>query len=93
MSRMYYQIDYIDKDDKALYISTFKSKQYKTAVKHLNILNKANECINADTKFILSSIEVYDYDDEIEIINENITKVKTVNEKLQERRKNLYAEN
>ena len=48
-ARYYYQIDFIDKQGNANYIDTFTSRQRKKAIEHLNILNRANQCLTNDT--------------------------------------------
>lgn len=74
----YYQIDYIDKRGFANYISTFEQNELELAKEHLRILNKANRCLNEDTKFVLDKygcIEETDYD---EVVEQNITSEETI---------------
>lgn len=70
--RHYYQIDYIDSEGCANYIDTFSSRELNKAIKHVNILNNANACLNDDTYFVLDEyVEISE--DEAELIKENIT--------------------
>lgn len=75
--RYYYQIDFIDEQGNANYIDTFSSRQRKKALKHLNILNNANACLSNKTYFVLDKYVSYDdEDDDVEIVEENITDIK-----------------
>lgn len=74
----YYQIDYIDKDGKANYISTYMNDERSKALYDLKILNVANMCLDTTTKYVLDK---YRYkldtegrviDDTDEIIEEDI---------------------
>lgn len=52
----YYQIDYIDEDGLANYIETFDKDEKDKAIESVNILNRANACINEkhdETKYVL----------------------------------------
>ena len=75
----YYQIDYIDADGIASYIQTYHNKEQ--AISELLILNHANRCLNADTKFVLDAYRyIFGEDDSDEVIAYNITDAETVNE-------------
>lgn len=77
----YYQIDYIDSKGTASYINTFHDRE--EAIKHTNILNNANYCLHKSTKFVLDRYRCIPGDDDSdEIIEENITNAKTINERL-----------
>ena len=72
--RYFYQIDYIDKDGYANYIDTFTSRQRNKAIEHVNILNRANQCMSVDTYYVLDKYSTRDEDGETdEIVEENIT--------------------
>lgn len=71
-ARYYYQIDYIDVDGFAIYIDTFTSRQRKKAIERVNILNKANQCINRNTYYVLDKYINVD-DDDTEIVEADIT--------------------
>ena len=71
-ARYYYQIDYIDVDRFANYIDTFTSRQRKKAIERVNILNKANQCINRNTYYVLDKYINVD-DDDTKIIEADIT--------------------
>lgn len=72
--KYYYQIDYIDADGLATCIDTFMSKQRKKAIEHVNILNKANQCLSEDTYYVLDKYIKYDeYDDDAALVEDNIT--------------------
>lgn len=75
----FYQIDYINNKNEATYIKTFTNKERAKAIKEVDILNKANMCLNDDTYFVLDKYESYDYDGETDvIIEENITKADSI---------------
>lgn len=44
------------------------------AIKHLNILNSANQCLTNDTYFVLDKYVSYN-DDDVEIVEGNITDI------------------
>ena len=68
----YYQIDYIDHKGYANYIDVFSKRELNKAIKHVNILNNANACLNDDTYFVLDEyVEITE--DEGKLIKENIT--------------------
>ena len=70
----FYQIDYINAKNEAEYIDTFTSRQRNKAIEHVNILNRANMCLNSDTYFVLDKYESEDYDGITDkIVEENIT--------------------
>lgn len=79
----YYQIDYIDKEGLANYIYTFEQDELELAKEHLNILNHANGCLNADTKFVLDKYGVIEDSDDDELVEHNITNVLSTNEHLE----------
>ncbi len=75
--RYYYYIDFIDERGYAHYIDTFTSRQRKKAIKYLNILNSANQCLTNDTYFVLDKYACYDEDGyDTEIVEKNITDIK-----------------
>lgn len=71
--RFYYQIDFIDIDGRANYIDTFTVEQRDKAIKHVNILNKANQCLNQNGYYVLDKYAVSSNEYDIEIIEKNIT--------------------
>lgn len=76
--KYYYQIDFIDVDGYATYIDTFTSRQRKKAIEHVNILNKANQCLSGNTYYVLDKYVKYDkYDDDVALVEDNITNVFT----------------
>lgn len=86
----YYQIDYIDKKGYANYINTFKNNELKKAIKHVNILNEANACLNDDTYFVLDKYKSLT-EDEAELLEENITRAMTIKQKLKETERKYKA--
>lgn len=75
----FYQIDYINDRNEAEYIDSFTARQRKKAIEHVNILNKANRCLNNDTYFVLDMYASEDYDGNTDrIIEENITKAESI---------------
>lgn len=75
----YYQIDYIDKDDRANYIQTYKHDERSKALYDLKILNASNMRLNGTTtRYVLSKyrykldIEGRVIDDTDEIIEKDI---------------------
>lgn len=76
--RTYYQIDYIDVDGRATYIDTFTARQRERAVKHTNILNKANSCFSKNTYYVLDKYAVSNNEYNIEIVEKNITNAKPI---------------
>lgn len=84
----FYQIDYINADNEAEYIDTFTSRQRNKAIEHVNILNRANMCLNNDTYFVLDKYASEDYDGDTDrIIEENITGAKSIKQHCEEVRK------
>lgn len=79
--KTFYQIDYIDNKGYLNYIDTFNKSEYNKAIKHLNILNKANECISGKTGFILSEYRTLSTWDEDELVQENITNYQTLKDR------------
>ena len=76
----FYQIDYINAKNEANYIKSFTSTQRNKAIKHVNILNEANQCLNCNTYFVLDKYASEDYDGETDrIVEENITNAKPLN--------------
>lgn len=74
MKKYYYQIDFIDEQGYANYIDTFSSRQRKKAIEHVNILNRGNQCLNANTYYVLDKYVQYDnYDDDVALVEKNIT--------------------
>lgn len=76
--RTYYRIDYIDIDGRANYIDTFTARQREKAIKHTNILNKANSCLNGYSYYVLDRYAVSNDEYDIEIIEKNITNAKPI---------------
>lgn len=73
-ARYYYQIDFIDEQGDANYIDTFTSRQRKKAIEHVNILNRANHCVNGNTYYVLDKYIYFDDDNEDEeIVEADIT--------------------
>ena len=89
--RYYYQIDYIDEGGEANYIDVFTSRQRNKAIEHVNILNEANRCLNADTYFVLDKYvtESDELDELDEIVEENITNAESINMHLAKLKENL----
>lgn len=75
--RFYYQIDFIDIDGRATYIDTFTVRQREKAIKHVNILNKANQCLNQNSYYVLDKYISFD-DDNNEIVEKNITSAQPI---------------
>ena len=76
--KYYSQIDFIDANGYATYIDTFTSRQRKKAIEHVNILNKANQCLSRNTYYVLDKYVKYDkYDDDVALVEDNITNVFT----------------
>lgn len=65
----YYQIDYIDKDGLATCVDIEHSRA--KAIRRVNYLNYANECISKDTKFVLDKYSFY-FTDEGEAVGDTI---------------------
>lgn len=82
----YYQIDYIDGRGYANYIDTFTSRELKKAIKHVNILNNANDCINDNSFFVLDKYKSLS-EDEAELIEENITNAMSILQRIDKIRK------
>lgn len=81
----FYQIDFINADNKASYISTYTSRQRNKAIEHVNVLNNANMCINNDSYFVLDKYASEDYDEETDrIVEENITNAMSIKMKIAE---------
>lgn len=79
--KYYYQIDYIDSKGLASYIHTLHDRE--EAIKQTNILNFANDCLHKSTKFVLDKYRyVVNEEETDEIIEENITNAKTINEQI-----------
>jgi len=78
MAHYYYQIDYIDEEGVAHYIRTFKATQRRGAIKHVDAFNKMIRCINPDVYFVLDKYLYYN-DDDIALIEENITNAESIN--------------
>lgn len=87
LNHFYYQIDYIDKDGLATYIDMFHD--IDKGLLAVGILNRANECINKDTKFVLDKygthIEDSPYEDDYDnvLVESNITEALTINERVE----------
>lgn len=77
-ARIYYQIDFIDINGRASYIDTFTAKQREKAIKHVNILNKANQCLNKYSYYVLDKYAVSSDEYDIKIIEKNITNTKPI---------------
>ena len=72
--RYYYQIDFIDEQGNANYIDTFTPRQRRKAIEHVNILNRANHCINGNTYYVLDKyIDFNDDNEGKEIVEADIT--------------------
>lgn len=82
----YYQIDYVDGKGYANYIDTFTSRELKKAIKHVNILNNANACINDKSFFVLDKYKSLS-EDEAELIEANITNAMSTKQRLDKIRK------
>lgn len=76
--KFYYQIDFIDIDGCATYIDTFTAGQREKAIKHVNILNKANQCLSERSYYVLDKYIVFNNRDEMEIVEKNITNAKPI---------------
>lgn len=76
--RIYYQIDFIDINGRANYIDTFTAKQREKAIKHVNILNRANQCLNGYSYYVLDKYSVSNNEYDIEIVEKNITNAKPI---------------
>lgn len=89
----YYQIDYIDNEGYSNFITTHKNKQ--KAIKELDILNRANRCLNNDTKFVLDKYSIEYNEDGFPIddtlIEENITDSVTILEHIERVKSNYYS--
>lgn len=79
--KYYYQIDYIDTDGYANYIDTHYSRA--VTIRAVDLLNRANQCLNSNTKFVADKYRYIDeLDESDEIIEENITNALTIQERL-----------
>lgn len=76
--RFYYQIDFIDIDGRATYIDTFTARQRGKAIEHVNILNRANQCLNGYSYYVLDKYAVSNNEYGIEIVEKNITNAKPI---------------
>ena len=76
--RAYYQIDFIDIDGRASYIDTFTARQREKAIKHVDILNKANQCLNKYSYYVLDKYTVSNDEYDIEIVEKNITNARPI---------------
>lgn len=77
-ARIYYQIDFIDINGHANYIDTFTAGQREKAIKHVNILNKANQCLNKYSYYVLDKYAVSSNEYDIEIVEKNITNAQSI---------------
>lgn len=79
--KYYYQIDFIDAEGYANYIDTHYSRA--VAIRAVDLLNRANQCLNSNTKFVADKYRYIDgLDESDELIEENITNVLTIQERL-----------
>ena len=62
--KFYYQIDFIDEDGFANYITTFNADEYEKDKECYGILSRALACYSKNTKYVL---DLYTYIEENEV--------------------------